>query len=76
MGQPEVLSFLESCDNLVTRKHIADALGWEPEKVSKILKQLLKWKEVGYIEYQSRKATELAGYILNRRTRFFFAVKS
>ena len=75
IGQAEIIEFLEECDEPVTRKQIADALNWDPVKVSHILKNLLKWKEVDFIEHARDKASELVGYILLRRTRFFFVVR-
>ncbi len=67
-----MIEFLEGCDKPVTRRQIAEGLDWNPEKVSHILKELLRFKEVNFIEHQRDKASELVGYILLRRTRFFF----
>ena len=75
IGQAEVIEFLESCDEPVTRKQIADGLECDPIKVSHILKDLLKFNEVDFVEYARDKASELVGYILLRRTRFFFLVE-
>ena len=44
-------------------------------KVSHILTNLLRFKEVDFIEHAREKASELVGYILLRRTRFFFIVE-
>lgn len=72
LGQAEVVDFLKTCENPVTRKEIADALEYDPVKVSHILKDLLRFNEVEFIEYPREQASELVGYILLRRTRFFF----
>ena len=74
MGQGEILEFLKTCKEPKTRLQIAKGLNWEPVKVSHILKELLKWKEVDFIEHPREKASELVGYILLRRTRFFFII--
>ncbi len=72
IGQAEVIQFLESCDEPVTRKQIAEGLDCDPIKVSHILKDLLKFNEVDFVEHPRDKASEMVGYILLRRTRFFF----
>lgn len=74
MGQGEVIDFLKECDEPVTRRQIAEGIDCDPIKVSHILPKLLKSKEVDFIEYAREKASELVGYILLRRTRFFFLV--
>ena len=74
IGAAEVVDFLKTCDKPVTRKQIADNLEWEPERVSHILKKLLKYNEVDFIEHDRSNASKLAGYILTRRTRFFWLV--
>lgn len=75
MGQGEVIDFLKECDEPVTRRQIAEGIDCDPIKVSHILPKLLKTKEVDFIEYAREKASELVGYILLRRTRFFFLVE-
>ena len=75
IGQSEVVEFLKKCEKPVTRKQIADGLDYSPEKVSHILRDLLKFDEVGFIEYKRGMASKLVGYVLLRRTRFFFLVK-
>lgn len=75
IGAAEVVDFLKTCDKPVTRKQIADNLEWDPVRVSHILKKLLKYNEVDFIEHNRNNASELAGYILTRRTRFFFLVE-
>ncbi len=72
IGSAEVVNFLKTCDKPVTRKQIADCLEWDPIRVSRILKILVKYKEVNFIEHNQKSASELVGYILTRRTRFFF----
>ena len=75
IGQPEVINYLKGCDKPVTRKQIADGLGWDPIKVSHTLRILLKWGEMDFIEYPGDKVEEMAGYRTGRRTRFFFIVE-
>jgi len=74
IGQAEVIDFLKECEKPVTRKEIADGLDCDPIKVSHILQDLLKFKEVDFIEQPRDKASKLVGYYLSRRTRFFFLV--
>ena len=76
IGSAEIVDFLKTCDKPVTRKQIADSLEWNPERVSHILQILLKFNEVDFIEHSCDKASELVGYILQRRTRFFFLVEN
>ena len=76
IGQSDIINFLETCDYPVTRKQIADGLDCDPIKVSHILRDLLKFKEVDFIEHPREKASELVGYILLRRTRFFFLTEN
>ena len=75
MGQGEIIEFLKTCEEPVTRKQIAEAIEFTPQRVSTLLRALLKYNEVGFIEYPQKEASEKAGYILMRRTRFFFIVK-
>ncbi len=75
MSQSEVIEFLKTCDEPVTRKQIADGLNSDPIKVSHALRCLLKWNEVDFIEHPQEQASELVGYVLRRRTRFFFIVE-
>ncbi len=72
MGQGEVIDFLKECEEPVTRRQIAEGLDCDPVKVSHILLKLLKTNEVDFIEHAAEKASTLVGYILLRRTRFFF----
>ena len=60
----------------MTRRQIAEALDFDPVKVSHALKSLLKWKEVDFVEHPRDEASKLVGYILLRRTRFFFVIES
>ena len=75
IGSAEIVDFLKTCDKPVTRKQIADGIGYDPIKVSHILKVLLRFNEVDFIEHPQDKASELVGYLLQRRTRFFFLVE-
>ena len=75
IGQAEVINFLKTCEEPVTRRQIAEGLDCNPIKVSHVLKDLLKFNEVEFVEYSRDKASELVGYVLLRRTRFFFLFK-
>ncbi len=75
IGQSEIIGFLETCDHPVTRKQIAEGLDCDPVKVSHILRDLLKFNEVDFVEHPRERASELVGYVLLRRTRFFFLVE-
>ena len=75
IGSAEIVDFLKICGKPVTRKEIADSLEWNPERGSHILKKLLKFNEIDFIEHNQKNASELVGYILTRRTRFFFLNK-
>lgn len=75
MGQGEVIDFLKECDKPVTRREIAEGINCDPISISHIIPKLLKSKEVDFIEHTREKASELVGYILLRRTRFFFLIE-
>lgn len=75
MGQSEIVEFLKTCEEPVTRREIANGLEWDATRVSRILNRLLFHKEVDFIEHPREIASEKVGYILLRRTRFFFLVK-
>lgn len=75
IGQSEIIEYLKTCEIPVTRKQIAEDLDCDPIKVSHILRNLLKFNEVDYIEHPRERASELVGYVLLRRTRFFFLVE-
>ncbi len=72
MGQKEVITYLEKCEKPQSRQQIARAIGWTPTRVTKILRVLLKWKDIQFIEYSQEEAQELVTYKLMRRTRFYF----
>lgn len=72
MGQTEVINFLINCEKPKTRRQIAEGMDYDPIKVSHILKDLIKCKEVEYIEHSRDDASKMVGYVLLRRTRFFF----
>ena len=72
MGQDEVLEYLKKTGNKQTRKQIADAIGENPEKISHIIKDLLKWGDIKCEELSRDDALEFVDYILVRRTRFYF----
>jgi len=75
MAQAEIIEFLKECDEPVTRRQIAEGLEADPIVISKALACLLKYKEVEFIEHPRERASELVGYMLLRRTRFFFVIK-
>ena len=67
-----MIDFLKTCEEPVTRKQIADGLGYDPIVVSHLLRVLLRFKEVSFVEHSREIASEKVGYLLMRRTRFFF----
>ena len=73
MGQDEVLEYLKKVGNKQTRKQIADAIGENPEKVSHIIRDLLRWGDIKAIELSRDDALEFVDYVLVRRTRFYWA---
>lgn len=72
MGQDEVLNYLKKAGDKQTRKQIADALGDPPEKISRIIKDLLRWDDIKFIELCRDDAIKLVNYTLVRRTRFYY----
>ena len=74
MGQYEVLRILERNAKPMSRKEIAEAVKQSPNKVSMILKRLLIYGEVKFIELDRRKAWK--NYGSKRRMRLYLLVKS
>jgi hypothetical protein len=72
MGQDEVLNYLKEAGGKKTRKQIADAIGEPPEKISRIIKDLLRWGDIKFVELCRDDAIKLVDYILVRRTRFYY----
>ena len=72
MGQGEVIKFLESCEEPVTRKQIAEGMGEDVIRISHILASLIRWSEIEFIECSGREVKKIAGYSPGRRTRFYF----
>ena len=72
MGQDEVLNYLKKVKGKKTRKQIADAIGYPPEKVSRVIKDLLRWGDIKFIELCRDEAIKLVDYVLDRRTRFYY----
>ena len=70
-----MIKFLETSKAPASRKQIAEGTGIEPVEVSHTLAILLRWDEVGFIEYTGEDVKRLAGYSPGRRTRFFFSKK-
>lgn len=73
MGQDEVLNYLKEVGGKQTRKQIADAIGEPPEKISRIIKDLLRWGDIKFIELCRDDAIKFVDYTLVRRTRFYWA---
>lgn len=73
MGQGEIMEFLGKCDKPVSRKQIAEGLN-DPDviKISHLIRNLLRWKEIEFIEYTGAEVKEIAGYSPGRRTRFYY----
>lgn len=72
IAQTEVFEYLEKCEKPVTRRQIAEGIDFNPERVSRALRKLLKFNEIDFIEHPREEASKLVGYVLLRRTRFFF----
>lgn len=72
IGQAEIINFLERCDKPMTRKQIAEAMNEDAIKVSHILKNLVRWAEVQFLELSGEEIKEVAGYYPGRRTRVYF----
>ena len=75
LPQSDIIEFLKTCEKPVTGKEIADALDYDPTRVFRLLRGLLKFNEVSYVEYSGEEAAKRVSYVLLRRTRFFFLPK-
>ena len=75
IGQGEVIKFLESCNEPVTRTQIAEAMKEEAVKISHILADLIRWQEIEFIEFSAEITKTMVGYSTGRRTRFYFVKK-
>ena len=73
--QAELIKFLETCEEPLTRKQIAEAMEENVTKISHALAVLIKWNEVQFIEHHGEMVLKLAGYNPGRRTRFYFVEK-
>lgn len=72
MGSSDILKYLKKCNEPQTRKQIADAIGFSPERTSKLIKKLIKYHDILFIEHSSEEASKIVTYKLVRRTRFYF----
>lgn len=73
IGQQEILILLEKVKKPLSRKEISDILNERPEKVSLIIKDLLKFKEIKCIEISRIEARERFGENAPfRRMRLYF----
>ncbi len=73
IGQKDVLKVLEKSDKPLNRTQIAKELNDDPRTISKVIRVLLKHKEINCIEldrYQSAKLLEWKVPI--RRSRFYY----
>ena len=72
MGSQDILDYLKQCKTPQTRKQIADAIEYSPERVSKLINKLLRYGDIYFKEYDSLKAQKKVNYKLVRRTKFYF----
>lgn len=72
MGVQEIIEHLKKCPTPQTRRQIAEAIDYSPERVSKLICKLIKHNEIFFIEYSAEKASKLVTYKLVRRTKFYF----
>lgn len=73
MGQNEILILLEKVKKPLSRKEISDMLNERPEKITNILKDLLRFNEIDFIELNRIEAKEKYGDKAPfRRMRIYF----
>ncbi len=73
MGQADILKVLEKTDKPMSNTQIAKEVKDKPENTSKVLRTLLKHKEVKCIELDRYQAAKLLKWkVPIRRTRFYY----
>ncbi len=73
MGQADILKVLEKTDKPMSNTQIAKEVRDKPENTSKVLRTLLKHKEVKCIELDRYQAAKLLKWkVPIRRTRFYY----
>lgn len=72
MGQTEIIQVLKKAKEPLTAKQIADALGVSNIRICTNISQMIKYREVRFVELDWEEAREKAGYPIYRRTRFYF----
>jgi len=70
MGEGEVIQFLEEQEVPLTSGEIAKAMEESPTKISRILKQLIKFHEVKFVEINRLEAMARCG--ARRRIYLYF----
>ncbi len=70
MGQQEVIEFLEKQPAPLTSGEIADAIGCSHSTVSRIIKKLMQYDEVKFVEINRYEAIKRCG--AKRRIRLYF----
>ena len=78
MVQAEILEFLENNPGkLYNARQISEAIGTNFYKICKGLAQLIKYKEIEWVEYDRLKAAKvLKSKKITRRMRFFYVEES
>lgn len=73
MGQAEIVECLEKHKEPIARRQIAKEIGYDPVKVSHLLKKLLNTGDIKCIELDRVQSAKLLG-LKNpfRRTRFYY----
>jgi len=61
MGQSEVIKFLKKQKEPLSRGEIARGMKEHPNKITRILSQLLKYDDISFIELNRFKARERVG---------------
>ena len=73
MGQADILKVLEKTDKPMSNTQIAKEVKDKPENTSKVLRTLLKHREVKCIELDRYQAAKLLKWkVPIRRTRFYY----
>ncbi len=73
IGQAEVMKVLIKAKKPMSRSQIAEEINELPQRVSRILKVMLKYNDIKCIELDRYQAAKLLGWdIAFRRTRFYY----
>lgn len=73
MGQTEVIKILEQAAKPMNRTQIAEKLNDTPENISKVIKVLLRCKDIKCIELDRYQSAKILGWKNPvRRSRFYY----